>query len=102
VVAHLILVRPMNIPYFVTLIVGPLFTLVFAALICFHRRRHYATWAKITSIVSCVAGLGWFALGIMIADWKSYHLTRDAYFTLVISILVARPYRKLSVNPAVA
>ncbi|MEY2539984.1 MAG: hypothetical protein QOG67_3724 [Verrucomicrobiota bacterium] len=94
-------------PYLITLALGSLLTLVFAALVCFHRRRRYATWAKVTSIVTCVAGLGWGALGFMIAHWKSYHLTRDAYYKLVgikgilggiaigfaISILVARPYR---------
>jgi|tagenome__1003787_1003787.scaffolds.fasta_scaffold20834806_2 hypothetical protein len=98
----------MRSSYFVTLAVGPVFTLVFAALIWFHRRRHYATWAKVLSIVACVAGVGWYALGTMVAEWKTYHLSRDAYFTLVgfkgifggivigiiTSILAARPYSK--------
>jgi hypothetical protein len=73
----------------------------------FDRRRVYAAWAKVASIVVCIAGLGWWSLHLVLLHWSSLHLSRETYYQLValkgilfglaagfsISILMARPYQ---------
>src|ERR1017187_5996239 len=73
----------------------------------FDRRRVYAAWAKVASIVVCRAGLGWWSLHLVLLHWSSLHLSRETYYQLValkgilfgvavgfsISILIARPYQ---------
>jgi hypothetical protein len=92
----------------ILLVLGPTCSLVLVGLLFFHRNRIYATWAKLASILALIAGSGWGALGLVLMDWRSYHLTRHSYYTFVglkgmlggiaigftFSILIARPYTK--------
>lgn len=93
-------------PYLILLV--PACSLVLVGLLFLDRNRVYATWARIASIIAFIASSGWGTLGIVLMDWRSYHLTRESYFTLLgikgmlggiaigfsLSILMARPYAK--------
>ncbi|PYJ69989.1 MAG: hypothetical protein DME76_07090 [Verrucomicrobia bacterium] len=88
--------------------VGVILPIGFVALIFFARARVYASWAKVASIIVCVAGLGGEISDFLLLRWRTIHLTPQAYYLLVgvrgalvglaiglaVSILLARPYRK--------
>ena len=92
----------------IPLAVGAIFPIIFAALVFFHRSRVYATWAKVASIIFCIACLGGESLQLLLLRWRSIHLTPQKYYDLVgvrdllfglgvgfmVSILLARPYEK--------
>jgi hypothetical protein len=96
----------------ILLVLAPTCSLALVALTLFHRNRVYVAWAKLASILAFIAGFGWGALGFLLLDWRSYHLGRDSYYTLVglkgilggiafgftFSILIARPYSKRHVE----
>ncbi len=96
----------------ISLAVGPTCSLALVIFIFFHRNRVYVAWAKVASLLALVAGFGFAALGFRLLDWQSYHLDRASYYTFVglrgllggiavgfiFSILIARPYRKRSVQ----
>jgi len=96
------------------LLIGLIFPVLFAGFVCFDPRRVYARWAKAASIVVAMVGLAWGALGFLLMDPHTLHLTRHAYSMLdalkhvlsgvvlgvIFSILMARPYQKTSIgNP---
>ena len=97
----------------ILLVLGPTCSLAFVGLLFFHRNRVYAPWAKIAAIVALIAGSGWGALGFVLLYWRSYHLSRDTFYTLVglkgilggiaigftLSILIARPYSRRNIAP---
>jgi hypothetical protein len=97
--------------YLALLALAPTGSLVLVGLLFFHRDRVYAAWAKIASIIAFIAGVGWGVLGFVLMHWRSYHLTRNTYYTLVgikgvlcgiaiafsLCILIARPYQKRDV-----
>jgi hypothetical protein len=81
--------------------------MVLAVRAFFHRKRVYATWAKLAYVLASLAGLGWGVLGFIL--WPSFRLARHAYFFplralryllagmvigFLISVLIARPYEK--------
>jgi hypothetical protein len=88
--------------------VGVILPIGFVALIFFARDRIYANWAKVASIIACVAGLGGESSDFLLLRSRTIHLTPEAYYLLVgargalvglaigfaVSILLARPYRK--------
>ena len=93
--------------HLMSLLVGITSSIVFPIIVCFHRTRAFAAWAKIASIVACISGLGWGFL-----SWKltycfisdlSYDFNR-AYdvkgllggicIGLVFSVLISKPYVK--------
>ena len=94
--------------HFVLLPVVVIFPIVFAGFVFFHRRRIYAKWAKLTSLIACVAGFASGGLDWIWLHWRSFHLKSDAYYSLVglsgllgglcagflLSIVIARPYQK--------
>jgi hypothetical protein len=94
--------------YIASYIGGATLSLVLVASGFLSRKRVVAAWAKITSIIACAAAIAWARLGLVLLDYKSYHLTPDTYYRLLgikgmlggvamgiaLSILIARPYRK--------
>jgi Na+/H+ antiporter NhaA len=98
-----------------SLAVAPICSAVFAGSIFLRRDLIYVRWAKIVAILALVAGLGFGAVGLVLLDWRSHHLTRDSYYALVglrgmlagiaigftLSVFIARPYvkRKVETRP---
>jgi hypothetical protein len=96
----------------ILLVLAPTCSLALVVLTFFHRNRVYVAWAKIASIFAFITGCGWGVLGFFLLYWRSYHLSRDSYYTLVglkgilggiaigfiFSILIARPYSKRHVE----
>ncbi len=97
--------------YLILLALGPTASLVLVGLLFFHRKRVYAGWAKIVSIIAFIAGTGWGTLGFVLMHSRNYHLTRDTFYQLVglkgvlcgiavtftLCILIARPYQERNV-----
>jgi hypothetical protein len=74
-------------------------------LVCFHRKRVYVTWAKIASLMACIAGLGWGFLGLALSyssiaglDYSRIEgikgMLGGICIGFVLSIIIARPYEK--------
>ena len=88
--------------------VGVILPIGFVALIFFARARVYASWAKVASVIVCLAGLGGESSHFLLLRWRTIHLAPQTYYALVgirgalfglaigfaVSILLARPYRK--------
>ena len=91
----------------ISLLVGVTLSIVFPILVCFHRKRVFAAWAKLASVIACICGLGWGFLGWKLSDVFISDLNYDSYrayglrgllggicIGLVFSIIVSRPYVK--------
>jgi|ERR1035437_807859 hypothetical protein len=89
----------------ISLLVGITCSILLPILVCFHRKRVYARWAKIISIMACIAGLGWGVLGlvllhssIVISDRLRLEgingMLGGICIGLVLSVMIARPYEK--------
>ncbi|MGA2222640.1 MAG: hypothetical protein ABSH21_12860 [Verrucomicrobiia bacterium] len=93
----------------VLLTVGMIVAVVFPILIFASRRCVFAVWARFSSLLVCLAGLGWGVLGFVLLHQRS-SMSPHAYFALgrikallaglcvglVLSILIARPYQKVT------
>jgi len=93
----------------VALVVGMIGPVILTAIAFFSRKRAYATWAKVAYIIASLAGLVWGILGFTLSH--RLHVTRQTYLLLlaqkymcaglvlglVISVLMARPYKKRSI-----
>src|SRR5260370_9301483 len=76
------------------------------------RQRRHGRWAKIMSLVALVPGIAWPTFQWLIMHWRTYGLSRGAYYQLVgwrgvsaglligiyLTIAVARPYTKQSAS----
>jgi len=82
-----------------------LIPVAFALLIWLDRRRSYARWAKIMSLVGCAAGIGWDIITLLQPplSMKRYpfllavsvkQLLSGVFIGIVISIVIARPYER--------
>jgi hypothetical protein len=82
-------------------------SIAFPIFVCFHRKLHFASWAKLASTIACIFGLGWgyydFKVTYIFVADMNYDLCRDyglkglfggICIGLVFSILVAKPYVK--------
>jgi len=89
----------------ITLWVGIIFSILLPIVICFSRKRIYASWARIASLAACVAGLGWGVLGLVLLHSTvsvSESVRLDGIkgmlggicIGLAISIMIAKPYEK--------
>jgi phosphotransferase system glucose/maltose/N-acetylglucosamine-specific IIC component len=80
-------------------------SVAFPVFVCFSRKRPFATWAKIASIIAYIAGLGWGFLSWRLTDVFISDLNYDYFgaynlkglfggicIGLVFSIIIARPY----------
>jgi hypothetical protein len=67
----------------VFLMMGPAASLVLMVFVCFHRSRVYALWAQISSILAFIAGVGWGTLGLILIDWRGYHLSREGFYRVL-------------------
>ena len=89
----------------ISLLVGITFSILLPIVVCFHRKRVYVRWAKIISIMACIAGLGWGILGLVL--WHSSIVTSDSFrlegikgmlggicIGLALSVMIAKPYEK--------
>jgi hypothetical protein len=89
-------------------IFGAFLPAIFAGHVFFNPARAYALWAKAASSIAALAGIAWGVLGYAVDhDWYS---SKYAYFELlalkhqcaglvlgfVLSISMARPYKKIS------
>lgn len=88
------------------LLAGAMLPSVLAAVVFFHRRRNYASWAKWAAVVIAAGGFIWGGIQWVVLHGRHLQLTRDTYYLLVghrgfvggfvvglsLSILVARPY----------
>ena len=81
--------------------------IAFPILVCFSRKRVFAIWAKIASIIACISGLAWAFMSLRLSDAFISDLNYDFYrayvlkglfggicIGLVFCIIVARPYVK--------
>ena len=93
--------------HLISLLVGVTLSIVFPILVCFHRKRVFATWAKIASIVACISGLGWAFFSWELTYCFISDLSYDFYraydvkgllggicIGLVFSVLISKPYVK--------
>jgi hypothetical protein len=92
----------------ILLAAGVIFPVAFAVHVFRDNRRVYPAWAKVASIIVCIAGLGGESSHLLLLHWRSIHLTPQTYYELVgvrgllfglgagfaVSILLARPYRE--------
>jgi len=90
----------------ISLLVGMFLSIVLPTLVFFNRSRVYAAWAKITSVIVCMVGLGWGFLGLMLShseiSGKDYSrldgikgMLGGICIGLVLGIMIARPYQKV-------
>ncbi len=91
----------------VLLFAGAILPSLLAAVVFFHRRRRYASWAKLASVVIAVGGFIWGGIQWTVLHWRDLDLSRNTYYLLVghrgfvgglvvglsLSILIARPYQ---------
>lgn len=97
------------------LVVGMLLAALFPVAVCFSRSRSYSAWARIGSVVTSVAALGWGTIGFG-PSRPHFPVSGHAYYSLVhtkgllggiclgigLSILSARPYHKIVHAPSKA
>ena len=89
--------------YQMPLLVGTIFSIALPVVVWFDRKRIFVAWARITSIIACIAGLGWAFLGWLISistmdDYSRIEGIKGLFggicIGLVLSIMIARPYVK--------
>jgi uncharacterized membrane protein len=96
----------------ILLVAGMILSIVLVFLIFRGTRRIYVVWAKLTSILACIAALGWGALGLFLLHPPASiprHILSALTQTkgtlggiclgFVLSILIARPYQKVAKSP---
>ncbi len=104
-------VRPMQDPRFIILsLIAAACIAAPISVIC-SRRRVFEAWAKVASILICVLGLGWTALafslirmddaasgpiGVILTHARI--LVGGVCIGLVLAILIARPYKKVTIE----
>ncbi|MDB6151528.1 MAG: hypothetical protein JWQ44_2976 [Chthoniobacter sp.] len=95
----------MNPIYLITLLLGIAFSILFPIVICFHRKLVFAKWSKISSMMVCIAGLGWGFLGFVLLHSAISHTHNSRLegikgmlggicIGLTVSILIAKPHEK--------
>ena len=91
--------------HLISLLVGIFFSIIFPIVICFHRKRVFALWARIASVIVCLAGLGWGFIGLAllhssVIDWNYSRqngikeMLGGIGVGLCLSILLSKPYEK--------
>ena len=89
--------------YQIPLLVGAIFSIALPIVVWFDRKRVFVAWARITSIIACIAGLGWAFLGWLIAiatldDYSRIEgikgMLGGICIGLVLSLLISKPYVK--------
>ena len=91
--------------HLITLWVGIVFSILLPIVVWFDRKRIFTAWARIISLIACVAGLGWGFLGMAllhssVIDWN--YSRQEGIIVrlggicigLVISLLISKPYVK--------
>ena len=91
----------------ILLLAGATLSIAFPILVCFSRKRVYAIWAKITSVIACISGLVWFFLSWRLSDVFISDLNYNYYrayalkglfggicIGLCFCIIVSKPYVK--------
>ena len=85
--------------HLISLLVGIVFSILLPIVTCFHRKRVYALWARLASLLACIAGLGWGFIGLVAdTDYPRTEGIRGLLggicIGLVVSILISKPYEK--------
>ena len=91
--------------HLITLWVGIVFSILLPIVVWFDRKRIFTAWARIISLIACVAGLGWGFLGMAllhssVIDWNYSRqegikgMLGGICIGLVISLLISKPYVK--------
>jgi hypothetical protein len=92
-----------NYPAFIFFLFVATFSIALPVVVWFDRKRVFAVWARITSIIGCIAGLCWGFLGWVLAnstldDYSRVEGIKGLFggicIGLVLSIIIARPYVK--------
>jgi hypothetical protein len=99
----------MNIPDIIFRSVPVVGSIVVSVGMFLSRRRIYDTWAKVASVLLCVFGLVWAVIGFILphftasTSWPAHiALVMSRSFLcgvcvgLLISIIIARPYKKVT------
>jgi len=91
--------------HLISLLVGIVFSIILPIGVWFDRKRSFATWAKIISIIACMAGLGWGFIGLALLhssvsdlDYSRHEGIKGVLggicIGLVLSLLISKPYVK--------
>jgi hypothetical protein len=91
--------------HLISLLVGINFSILLPIVVWFDRKRIFVTWARIASIIACIAGLGWGFIGLAllhssVIDWNYSRqegikgMLGGICIGLALSLLISKPYVK--------
>ena len=91
--------------HLISLLVGIVFSIVLPIVVWFDRKRIFAAWARIVSLIACIAGLGWGFIGLALihssvsdVDYSRQEgikgMLGGICIGLVLSLLISKPYVK--------
>ena len=89
--------------HFISIPVGIIACILLPIVTWFNRKRSYAAWAKIASLIACAAGLGWGFLAFALLHSSASHSSRQAAVKnllagicigIVISMWISKPYER--------